>query len=124
MHFLHDIPTHIAGISQFMQKRGITLAEAHDVLTATKLKISMLQEIPGPMESKLKVICGFTAALDNRFNDVNSGVMEAIRILAINMWPDDAGNSDFGGSSVTVAAKHFSKVLDTVGVDFQNGIRE
>ena len=148
MHFLHDILTHIAGISQFMQKRGITLAEAHDVLTATKLKISMLQEIPGPMESKfndqhnycgkdivrgnapdftaskLKVICGFTAAIDNRFSDVNSGVMEATRILAIHMWPDDAADSDFGGSSVTVAAKHFSKVLDTVGVDFQNGIRE
>ena len=58
--------------------------------------------------SKLKVICGFTAALDNRFNDVNSDVMEAIRILAIHMWPDDAGDRDFGGSSVTVAAKHFS----------------
>ena len=55
-------------------------------------------------------------AMERRFDDSKSGVLEAIQIVRFSMWPSEP-EENFGDSWVKTLVDHFAKPLTTLDCD-------
>ena len=139
--FLDDVLHHLKNLSNSLQSDQICVSEVNNSLEMTKSALETFREMPAPgswlhqveegsfEDVQLKgTDCSFTsssqlflnkilASLDNRFEDMGKGVLEATSIFSFKAWPNKANMKDFGKHEVGVLAKHFHKVLEEQEVD-------
>lgn len=67
-------------------------------------------------KSKDHLIDLLSKTMENRFGDVNQGILRAMRITNFQYWPEADRNADFGDADVQELITHFVPVLLRSGV--------
>ncbi|KAL7389251.1 hypothetical protein ABVT39_000559 [Epinephelus coioides] len=108
--FLHDTLSHLSSLSATLQKSGVTLAEAHSSIVATKTVLEkegpMLKATSGLMyegvelartsdsktvkSSQDHLLAKLISSLEDRFKDFSAGVLSATKLSSFHNWADPA----------------------------------
>ncbi|KAK7157275.1 hypothetical protein R3I93_008680 [Phoxinus phoxinus] len=117
---LHDTIYQLSNLSKSLQRSVSTLAEAQSCLTSTQAVIEKYKSKPGPKglavldtdtyegvllkptdadqhdKAKNELINSLCRCITARFSDVNSGVLQAMRLTSFQCWQKADTSSDFG----------------------------
>nr|XP_023664605.1 uncharacterized protein LOC111842341 [Paramormyrops kingsleyae] len=123
-----------------MQRSSVTLAEVHDCLSSTRAIILKYKSRPGPRlktvlgtnlyegislrpcdehslhQTKGRLIDLLSETMLNRFEDMNHGILSAMRLTNFCYWPEEDINGDFGDSDIQDLVTHFKPLLQKSGV--------
>ncbi|XP_073719911.1 zinc finger protein 862 isoform X2 [Misgurnus anguillicaudatus] len=138
---LHGTIYQLSNLSKSLQRSVSTLAEAQSCLSSTQAVIEKYKSRPGPKtravldtdtyegvllkptdadkhdKAKNELIDSLCQCITARFSDVNSGVLQAMRLTSFHCWPEADTSSDFGDEEVNKLISHFRPLLLSAGVD-------
>ncbi|XP_046905683.1 zinc finger protein 862-like isoform X1 [Hypomesus transpacificus] len=140
---LHDTIYQLSSLSKSLQRSVSTLAEAQSCLSSTQAVIEKYKSRPGPKlravldtdtyegvllnptdadqhdKAKNELIDSLCRCITARFSDVNSGVLQAMRLTSFQCWPEADTSSEFGDEEVNKLISHFQPILLYAGVDVE-----
>ncbi|XP_034725476.1 zinc finger protein 862-like [Etheostoma cragini] len=140
---LHDTIYQLSNLSKSLQRSVSTVAEAQSCLSSTQAVIEKYKSRPGPKlravldtdtyegvhlrptdadrhdKAKNELIDSLCRCITARFSDVNSGVLQAMRLTSFQYWPEADTSSDFGDEEVNKLISHFRPLFLSAGVDVE-----
>ncbi|XP_032382304.1 uncharacterized protein LOC116695889 [Etheostoma spectabile] len=127
-----------------LQRSVSTMAEAQSCLSSTQAVIEKYKSRPGPKlravldtdtyegvllkptdvdrhdKAKNELIDSlYRICITDRFSDVNSGFLQAMRLTSFQYWPEADTSSDFGDEEVNTLISLFRPLLLSAGVDVE-----
>lgn len=138
--FMHDVLTRLAKLSETLQRDNIAVSEVFVSLESTRQLLSTYHNRSGPMLRKAeedenqfdgqelsgslvqytparpKILDAIDCSLENRFQNVTSGVLKATHIANISLWPS-AYEIEFGNEEVEILVSQFTPALERASVD-------
>ena len=142
MHMMIDVLSLLKKVSCAFQEKDATAADIHTQLSSVCTVLKKYQESDGPHLAKVNadnlsefggvhlhqqgrqsfqstrhsVLVDLQMAMERRFDDSKSGVLNATQIVNLCMWPTEE-EPGFGDSWVKTLAEHFEKPLKNTVVD-------